>query len=853
MVLKKLTNSINNELIEPILNRLNTSLNGLSEEEVENRIDEYGYNEIGGESKQSPLIRFLGTLKNPLVILLAALALISYLTGDSRAAMVMVVMVALGVVLKFVQEIKADKSAEKLKSMVSTTATVIRDGVQGEIPLNMIVPGDIIHLASGDMIPADVQLITSKDLFVNQSALTGESLPVEKNITSGTWSNHLENPNLCFMGTNVESGTAIAVVLTTGRKTYFGQLSSKLTGERALTSFDKGVNQYTWLMIKFIFVMAPLVFLINGFTKGNWFEAFLFGIAVAVGLTPEMLPMIVTVNLSKGALSMAKKKVIVKKLNAIQNFGAMDILCTDKTGTITDGKVMLEKHLNIYGDASERVLKYGYINSFYQTGLRNVMDSAILEHRDQGEDYFNIEQKYDKLDEIPFDFIRKRMSVVVRNKRMEDVLICKGAVEEVLSLCNKYETKEGTEPFMGKMTDKIDSMVKELNGEGFRVIAVAYRIFEGNKKEYSVADESKLTLLGFLAFLDPPKDTSAEAISKFHKYNVDVKVLTGDNEIVTKKICKEVNLPVDKILLGSDIEAMTDEELGEVAESTSVFAKLSPMHKERIIKALQGRNHVVGFMGDGINDAPALKAADVGISVDSAVDIAKESSDIILLENNLLVLEEGVLEGRRVFGNIIKYIKMTASSNFGNMFSVLGASIFVPFLPMLPIQVLTNNLLYDISQTTIPTDTVDEEWIAKPRKWAVDEIKRFIIHIGPISSIFDYTTYLIMLFVFKAWNNPALFQTGWFLESLFTQTLIIHVIRTNKIPFIQSKASKPLMLTSLLIVTFGAILVNSPVAGAFGFTKLPVLYYFLLAITLLCYVILTQAIKVWYIKKYNVD
>lgn len=853
MVLMKLMDSVDNYIIEPILDKLNTSLKGLTDEEAEERIEKYGYNEIGGEIKKTPLMRLIGNFKNPLVILLVVLALISYITGDMRASLVMVIMVVLGVVLKFVQEVKADESAEKLKSMVRTTATVIRDGEEKEIPLRMVVPGDIIHLASGDMIPADVQLITSKDLFVNQSSLTGESLPVEKNVIKGDWKSDFENPNLCFMGTNVESGTAIAVVTVTGKKTYFGQLSSKLTGERPMTSFDKGINQYTWLMIKLIFVMAPLVFVINGLTKGNWFEAFLFGIAVAVGLTPEMLPMIVTVNLSKGAVSMARKKVIVKKLNAIQNFGAMDVLCTDKTGTITLGKVMLEKHLNIYGDDSERVLKYGFINSFYQTGLKNVMDMAILEHRNNGEDYFNIEKKYIKIDEIPFDFLRKRMSVVVENKRMEHVLICKGAVEEVLSLCNKYETKEGTEPFAGKMSDRVEQMIRGLNEEGFRVIAVAYRIFENNKKSYSVVDESRLTLLGFLAFLDPPKDTSAEAINKFHRYNVGVKVLTGDNEVVTKKICHDVNLPVDKILLGSDIDAMSDEELGEAAEKTSVFAKLSPMHKERVIKVLQKRNHVVGFMGDGINDAPALKASDVGISVDTAVDIARESSDIILLENNLLVLEEGVMEGRRVFGNIVKYIKMTASSNFGNMFSVLGASIFVPFLPMLPIQVLTNNLLYDISQTAIPTDSVDEEWVTKPRKWAVNDIKRFILFIGPISSIFDYVTYFLMLYVFNAWNRPNLFQTGWFIESLFTQTLIIHVIRTNKIPFIQSRASKPLMITSLLIVCFGAFIVNSPIAPAFGFVRLPALYWAFLTAILFCYIVLTQGVKVWYVRRYGTE
>lgn len=852
MVLRNLTNSIEHKFIGNVLKTLDTTINGLTEQEVEKRLEQHGYNEIGEETSNSLFKKLVYNVKNPLVILLAILAVISYITGDSKAAAVMILMVILGVVLKFVQEVRADNSAEKLKSMVSTTATVIRDGVKNETPLKMLVPGDIIHLASGDMIPADIQLIKSKDLFINQSALTGESLPVEKNVIEGNWESELENPNLCFMGTNVESGTAIGVVLNTGKKTYFGQLSSKLITERAMTSFDKGINEYTWLMIKFIFIMAPIVFVINGFTKGDWFEAFLFGIAVAVGLTPEMLPMIVTVNLSKGAMSMLKKNVIVKKLNAIQNFGAVDVICTDKTGTITCGKVELEKHLNIYGNDSERVLKYGFINSFYQTGLRNVMDAAILEHKDDGEDYFNIEHKYSKIDEIPFDFIRKRMSVVIENKRKEHVLICKGAVEEVLSLCNKYEIKKGTEPFMGKMTDKIESMIRNLNAEGFRVIAVAYKIFDNNKNEYSIEDENQLTLLGFLAFLDPPKDTSAEAIAKFHQYNVDVKVLTGDNEIVTKKICEEVNLPVDKILLGSEIDKMTDDELSEAAEKTSVFAKLSPMHKERIIRALQSKNHVVGFMGDGINDAPALKAADVGISVDTAVDIAKESSDIILLENNLLVLEEGVMEGRRVFGNIVKYIKITASSNFGNMFSIIGASIFVPFLPMTPIQVLTNNLLYDISQTAIPTDSVDEEWIAKPRKWAVNEIKRFIIYMGPISSIFDYTTYFMMLFIFKAWNNPALFQTGWFLESLFTQTFIIHVMRTNKIPFIQSRASRPLTITSLLVVAFGVFLVNSPLASAFGFTKLPILYYGLLTITMVCYVSLTQIIKMWYIKKYNI-
>ena len=593
MELKKFANLVGKNVKESLFKELDTSINGLSQEEVENRLEQYGFNEVGKESKHSSLYNFLINFKNPLVILLLVLAIISYLTGDLRAAIVMLTMVALGVVLKFVQEVKADNSAEQLKAMVSTTATVIREGQQIEIPLKMIVPGDIIRLSSGDMIPADVAIVTSKDLFVNQSALTGESLPVEKQVTEEVENNPLEDKNLCFMGTNVESGTAIAVVLNTGKKTYFGQLTGRLTPEREMTSFDKGINDYTWLMIKFLLVMAPIVFLINGLIKGSWMEAFLYGVAVAVGLTPEMLPMIVTVNLSKGALAMSKKKVIVKKLNAIQNFGAMDVLCTDKTGTITCGKVVLEQHLNIYGKDSKRVLKYGYINSFYQTGLKNVMDTAILAHANDGED-FDIADKYEKIDEIPFDFVRRRMSVVVRNKRMEDVLICKGAVEEVLSLCNKYETKEGTEPFIGKMSKEIEQIVTGLNRDGFRVIALAYKVSKDYKKEYSVEDESKLTLLGFMAFLDPPKETSAEAIAKFRQYNVDVKILTGDNELVTRKICKEVDLPVEHILLGSDIDKMSDEELAIEAEKVAVFAKLSPMHKERIIRALKSREHVVG-------------------------------------------------------------------------------------------------------------------------------------------------------------------------------------------------------------------------------------------------------------------
>jgi len=600
----------------------------------------------------------------------------------------------------------------------------------------------------------------------------------------------------------------------------------------------------------FIAVMVPAVFLINGLSKHNWLEAFMFAMAVAVGLTPEMLPMIVTVNLSKGALAMARKKVIVKRLNAIQNFGAMDVLCTDKTGTLTQGKIILEKHLDVHGEPSEKVLHFGYLNSFHHTGLKNLLDQAILDHEEL-KDHLQADAKYRKIDEIPFDFVRRRMSVVVEDETGLNTLICKGAVDEVMSCCTHVEVKGEVIEVMPEHDVKRRKLADDLNGQGFRVIALAYKQMPGAPDEpvYAVKDEAGLILLGFLAFLDPPKDTAADALKRLHELNVEVKLLTGDNELVTAYICNQVGMPAASILLGSQIETMNEAQLADAASTTRVFARLVPAHKERIIRALQSKGHVLGFMGDGINDAPALKAADVGISVDSAVDIAKESSDIILLENSLLVLEQGVMEGRRVFGNIVKYIKMAASSSFGNMFSVVGASAFLPFLPMLPIQVLTNNLLYDFSQTTIPTDQVDAEWLLKPRQWTIGRILRFILCIGPISSIFDYLTFFIMLYVFNCWHNAALFQTGWFVESLFTQTLIIHVIRTNRIPFFQSRASWPLIVSSLVVVAGGAWLTVSPLAGALGFVPLPPLYWLLLALMLLGYAVLTQVVKTWFVRK----
>lgn len=837
-----------------ILATMGSRLDGLTDAEVNARREQFGLNAFAREKQQSGLMRLLSNASNPLVLLLMALGVLSFLTGDLRATVVIFVMVILGIVLRFVQEMRADKAAEKLKAMVSNTATVVRAGIESEVPLQQLVPGDIIHLAAGDMVPADVRLVYTKDLFLNQSALTGESLPVEKKAgaISADINNPLELNNTCFHGSNVVSGTATAVVMHTGNRTYFGSLAASISGQRQLTSFDLGINKFTWLMIFFIAVMVPTVFLLNGLSKHNWMDAFLFAMAVAVGLTPEMLPMIVTVNLSKGALAMARKKMIVKRLNAIQNFGAMDVLCADKTGTLTQGRIVLERHLNVHGDDSVKVLHYGFLNSYHHTGLKNLLDEAILAHEEL-EEHLQADEKYRKIDEIPYDFVRRRMSVVVEDETGLNTLICKGAVEEMLELCSRVEIEGQIIAMQTEHSAKSMQMVAELNSNGFRVIVLAYKEMPDAPDEpvYAVKDESDLILLGFLAFLDPPKETATETLKRLLGLNVKVKILTGDSEIITAYICKQVGMPVEHLLLGSQIEAMSDPELAEAAETTSVFAKLLPAHKERIIHALQSKGHVVGFMGDGINDAPALKAADVGISVDGAVDIAKESSDIILLESSLLILEQGVLEGRRVFGNIIKYIKMAASSNFGNMFSVVGASVFLPFLPMLPIQVLINNLLYDFSQTTIPTDEVDADWLTKPRKWEIVGLERFILIVGPISSIFDYLTFFIMLHVFNSWQNPELFHTGWFVESIFTQTLIIHIIRTNKIPFIQSRASWPLIATSLIIVSIAAWLTVSPLADTLGLVPLPPLYWLLLGLMLLCYMTLTQVVKIWFYKKFG--
>jgi Mg2+-importing ATPase len=835
---------------DELLRELRTSLAGLTQAEAEERQGTAGPNEVARERKQGWPVRVLKIIRNPLVILLTILSAVSFLTGDARAGSVMAAMVALSVGLRFWQEARADAAAEKLKAMIHVTATVVRDGAAREIPLRELVPGDIVRLAAGDMIPGDVRLLSSKDLFVSQGSLTGESLPIEKFHDTETKeeSSPTELKNICFMGTSVESGTATAVVVTTGVHTYFGSMAHSITGDRAQTSFDQGLNRFTWLMLQFMAVMVPLVFLINGFTKHDWKGAFFFALAVAVGLTPEMLPMIVSVCLSNGALAMSRKRVIVKRLNSIQNFGGMDVLCADKTGTLTEDRVVLMRHCNVAGRESDDVLLDGYLISYFQTGLKNLLDRAILDSPDFH--WKAVVEKYKKLDEIPFDFTRRMMSVLVQDPEGKAILLTKGAPEEVFLHCSHFELDGKLSTMDPNLMVGLKQEYESLSNDGFRVLAVATKELP-EKQICARSDERELVLKGYVAFLDPPKETAARALAALHKHGVAVKILTGDNHLISRKVCKDVGLIADPMLLGGDVEKMSDPELAESAEKTVLFARLSPAHKQRVIRVLRGKAHVVGFMGDGINDAPALRAADVGISVDTATDIAKESADLILLEKDLMVLEGGVIEGRKVFANIVKYIRMGASSNFGNMFSVLGASGFLPFLPMAPIQVLTNNLLYDFSQVPIPADSVDEEQVARPRPWNINEIKRFILFIGPISSIFDYTTFFVMLWIFNCWDpsRASLFQTGWFVESLMTQTLIIHVIRTNRIPFIQSRASWALTATTLSIMALGIWLPYSPLASALGFTHLPPLYWPILMLTLLGYMGLTQIIKLWLLRK----
>jgi len=860
-----------------LLRELNTRPDGLTEQESDEVRHEVGPNEVGHEKPMSWWLHLWHCYKNPFNLLLTILASVSYYTEDMKATIVIGTMVVLSTFMRFIQESRSNTAADKLKEMVSNTATVSRhDIVQDiaaeaqryfditlhpkgakriELPIRKLVPGDIVQLSAGDMIPADLRLLSAKDLFISQAAMTGESLPVEKfSEHRGTEaSSPLELDNLCFMGTNVVSGSATAVVITTGKRTYFGALAERVTAtDRTPTAFQSGVNKVSWLLIRFMFVMTPIVFFINGFTKGDWVEAFLFGLSIAVGLTPEMLPMIVTSTLAKGAVALSRKKVIVKRLDAIQNFGAMDVLCTDKTGTLTQDKIVLERHTDILGEPNDEVMQYAYLNSYYQTGLKNLLDVAVLEHAELQRE-MSIASAYRKVDEIPFDFQRRRMSVVVSEREDHHELICKGAVEEIVSICTHARNNGEIVPFTPELLAEIREATASLNSEGLRVVAVAAKDLPPTKEIYSVADESDLVLIGYIAFLDPPKESTRPALAALRAHGVTVKILTGDNELVTAKICHQVGLEVEGMVLGSQVEKMSDAELNEVVEKTTVFAKLSPTHKERIVRTLHDLGHVVGFMGDGINDAPALRAADIGISVDTAVDIAKEAADLILLEKSLMVLEEGVLEGRKTFANMLKYIKITASSNFGNVFSVLVASAFLPFLPMLPLHLLVQNLLYDISQISIPFDNVDKEFLEKPQRWNPGEIGRFMIYFGPISSIFDISTFALMWYVFGAnsVDHQTLFQSGWFIEGLLSQTLIVHMIRTRRIPFLQSRASWPLMAMTFIIMCIGIILPMSPLAGYFKLQALPLSYFPWLVVILVAYGALIQVMKKWYERRYG--
>ena len=857
---------------------------GLTMAEANIRLNDHGHNEVAHDQRPHGFKQFLLAFKNPFIAVLITLAAISLFTdiilplqegeeAEYAGVIIIVTMVVLSALLRFWQEYRSGKAADALKAMVRNTATVLRRASSRaepqlqEIAMAEIVVGDIVHLAAGDMIPADIRLIESRDLFVSQAALTGEALPVEKYDTLGAvaeksataisrdHTDMLDLPGICFMGTNVVSGTAVAIVVATGTQTYFGSLAKAIVGSRAETAFDRGVNSVSWLLIRFMLVMVPVVFVINGVSKGDWMEAFLFAIAIAVGLTPEMLPMIVSSNLAKGAVAMARRKVVVKRLNAIQNFGAMDVLCTDKTGTLTQDKIILEHHIDVAGQQDEDILKLAWLNSHHQSGVRNLMDQAVVHFAEQAEQVIAPARIYSKIDELPFDFIRRRLSVVVADGDGKQLMVCKGAVEEMLAISTQIQLGSGISELDDTERAKLVAMARRYNNNGFRVLALATREIaaEHNKTRYSIRDEQELTIRGFLTFLDPPKETAGPAIAALAAHGVAVKVLTGDNEIVTAKICQEVGLEPGIPLLGRHIDKMDDRALQIAVEEGTIFAKLTPLQKSRVLKALQANGHTVGFLGDGINDAPALRDADVGISVDSGTDIAKESADIILLEKSLMVLEEGVIKGRETFGNIIKYLNMTASSNFGNVFSVLVASAFIPFLPMLAIHLLIQNLMYDISQLSLPWDRMDKEFLAKPRKWDARNIRRFMLWIGPTSSIFDITTFAVMWFVFAA-NKPelqSLFQSGWFIEGLLSQTLVVHMLRTQKIPFIQSVAALPVLLMTGLVCVLGIYLPFSPLGTMIGLQPLPWEYFPWLAGILLSYCLLAQSMKLFYIRRFG--
>ncbi|MBM3193689.1 MAG: magnesium-translocating P-type ATPase [Chlamydiae bacterium] len=815
---------------------LSSSPSGISQKLAKKRLKKEGLNQIITENQSSWVHNLFNNITNPFVLMLLALGALSWILGNTLGVIIIMVMCVMGVTIRFIQEFRSNHAAEKLKALVSTKATVLRGGQKLDLFFEELVLGDVVCLSAGDMIPADLRIFSAHDLFISQSALTGESRPFEKfSEPEAEERELLDLKNICFLGTNVVSGIGKGVVVATGPQTYFGSIAHAITLKRPLTGFDIGINKVSFLLIKVMLCMVPVVFLVNGFGKGNWFETLLFALSVAVGLTPEMLPMIVTTNLARGAISMSKEKVIVKQLSSIQNFGAMDILCTDKTGTLTEDKVVLEEYLDSEGHENKEILNFAYFNSYFQSDLKNLLDVAILEHEECREKAL----EFEKIDEIPFDFERKRMSVVIEGANQKKWLICKGSFESITSVCKE-------------VSDASKQMYQDLSKKGLRVLGLCRKeICSKEKRVYHRADEIDLTFLGFLVFLDPPKASALEAIKNLEQSGIKIKVLTGDDPDVTEKVCEWVDLKIDAILTGHQLESMAKEEKREKILATTIFAKVSPMQKAEIIKELKLSGHTVGFMGDGINDAPALREADIGISVNTAIDIAKESSDIIMLEKSLLFLGHGLLEGRKTFANILKYIKMAVSSNFGNVLSVLGASFFLPFLPMLPIQILLQNLLYDISQVAIPFDHVDREYIARPRQWDSLSIKRFMLWMGPLSSFFDYTTFGILWFLFGAntIGMQALFQTGWFMEGLSSQVIAVHMIRTSKIPFIQSVSSKALLFSTAFIIMLGLVIPYTIIGRGVGMVKPSCSYFIFLIATVFSYCVAIQIFKFFYIRK----
>ncbi|MBF2370631.1 magnesium-translocating P-type ATPase [Listeria seeligeri] len=832
---------------EEILEEVGVMDSGLTHVEVAIRQKEFGRNQTVEEQKVSQLRLFMRAFNDPFIYILVLLMVISYLTADMEATIIMAIMIFTSGLLGFIQSSRAERASYALKNMVKNKVNVLRDGKMTVVTQDEIVPGDVIEISVGDIIPADARVISATDLLINQSALTGESIPTEKYAEDKRATPEIfERENLLFMGTDVLSGHGRAVILRTGSSTFFGSLSIAATEKRGDTSFDKGVKTISKLLFYFMLVMVPIVFLINGLMKGNWLEAFLYAVAIAVGLTPEMLPMIVSTNLAKGAINMSSKKVIMKELSAIQNIGAMDILCTDKTGTLTEDKLELVTYINSQGEKSTSVLEMAYLNSYFQTGWKNVLDHAVMTKLNE-----KVTNGWNKIGEIPFNFDRRRLSVIVENN-LETRMITKGAVEEMLAVCTHKEVDGAISPLTMNEKDELQEMCSEMNRSGIRVICVAFKS-QKTGVSFTKEDEEKMIIAGFLGFRDPVKSSTKEAITSLFKNQINVKVLTGDNEIVTKRICQEVGIPANGFLLGTEVDELMDDELMDALQKYHIFAKLTPMQKSRIIEVLKQAGHTVGFLGDGVNDAPALRKADVGISVDTAADITKDASSVILLEKSLTVLNDAVMEGRNVFGNILKYIKMTASSNFGNVFSVLIASAFIPFLPMLSLHLLLQNLLYDSSQLTLPWDKMDRSFLKKPHAWEQKGMLRFILCIGPVSSIFDIATFLIMWFVFSANTvaEQALFHSGWFVVGLLTQTLVVHMIRTEKIPFIQRRATAPVMISTLIVMSLGLIIPFTGFGHSIGFVSLPGSYFPWLVLVLVGYMATMQVVKTLYIRKFR--